>query len=93
MIVADLLYLERFVNVGTRTYSKMSNYIELPRKYRPETEEIYSLEIPLIRLPRQYVECTVANPSAALQKYFMHENGKIVLFAVHPVVFEVSEND
>ena len=93
LTVGDLLYLERFVNVGTRTYSKMSNYTELPRKYRPETEESSSFEIPLIRLPRQCVECTVANPSAALQKYFMHENEKTVSFAVHPVVFEVSEND
>ncbi|UJR17312.1 hypothetical protein I4U23_004207 [Adineta vaga] len=93
LVIPDLIYLERYVNVGTRTYSKMSSYTELPEQYRPETHEIPFFEIQLFTLPRLYVECTVANPSSALYNHFIHNDEMNVSFAVHPVVFEVNKTN
>lgn len=91
--IPSLVYLERRVNVGTRTYSKLAAYSELPEQYRPDTCNPHGFQLPLYVVPRKMIQRTLANPDPVLLEMFMEKVDREVLFAVHPVVHELEGLD
>lgn len=79
------LYLERYVDEGSRTYSPFSHQSEVKQKYQP-TSEIKSFEVPCLSVPREVVTIYLDNPEAKLLNHYIQKDR--VLFPIHPEVFE-----
>jgi hypothetical protein len=86
--LAKYVYLERRANEGTQTYSKMSQYSELPEQYQPRSRHA-TFQVPVISVPRDRVVVFTANPSPALLRKFVHP--KTVSFCVHPAILGDSD--
>ncbi|WP_414473918.1 IucA/IucC family C-terminal-domain containing protein [Microvirga sp. M2] len=76
-----LLYMERYVDEGARTYSPLAGETEASPRYRPE-RGAPSFELVAVNTPRDRVSVFQADPSPGLLQHFVRPQG--VLFAVHP---------
>lgn len=78
------LYLERYVNEGSRTYSTFSHLSEVHPKYQPKSNT-KSFEVFVLEIPKEKVNIYLDNPNSDLLKYYINNN--TVLFPIHPEVF------
>jgi hypothetical protein len=78
-----LLYLDRYRNEGTRTYSRHAGYTEAEERYRPtSTQETFDLDA--AEMPTDRMNVYTANPPSGLSaRYLRNEK---VLFLTHPQV-------
>ncbi|MEZ0171454.1 IucA/IucC family C-terminal-domain containing protein [Microvirga sp. TS319] len=76
-----LLYMERYVDEGARTYSSLAGQTEAAPRYRPE-RDTPAFELVAVDAPRDRVSVFRADPSPGLLQHFVRPQG--VLFAVHP---------
>lgn len=79
--LSDIVYLERYVNEGTRNYSKTSTYNEFDEKYRHDSETS-SFSLPSYIIPKEMVDVHLADPSPEVLRDFIFQDG--VRFCVHP---------
>lgn len=79
--VQRLIYAERWLNGGSRTYSKVSSYTEIEAEFQPQNQ-IASFSLPVAKLSKNNVTIHLANPPTQLLVKYIHEN--TVLFPVHP---------
>ncbi len=86
--VQRLIYSERWLNGGSRTYSKISSYTEIQPKYQPQSE-VNSYSLPQPKLPKEIVHIHTASPNAQLLANYIHE--KTVLFPIHPQFYQNKE--
>lgn len=86
----SLLYLDRYRNEGTRSYSPHAAYSEAGSAYRPASER-ERFELVAYAIPREHVNVYEANPPSALQQPYV--NGDTVVFCVHPQVLEQGADD
>ncbi|PIE67634.1 MAG: hypothetical protein CSA23_03395 [Deltaproteobacteria bacterium] len=90
MPVPDFVYLERYRNEGTRTYSPHAGHTAALPAYRPDNPQPH-FELPLFTLPRNMVKVFTANPPSALADVYLP--GDRVVFAIHPQVIGQCPND
>jgi hypothetical protein len=90
MKIPSLLYLERYRNQGTRTYSSHASYTEAGERYRPDAGHD-AFELPAFALPRSQVLVYTANPPEALSSFYLGEPQ--VFFCIHPQVLETLPQD
>ena len=85
MLTTDmsLVYLDRYRNVGTRSYSAHADYSEVAEQYRPDSH-FPEFEVPAFLLPRDDVRVYTAQPADDLLNYYLP--GDAALFCVHPQV-------
>lgn len=83
--VDTFLYLERYVNEGSRTYSSFSNHSGAKSEYQPSSD-IKSFEVPCLQIPKEKVTIYLDNPSTSLLNHYIQKD--TVLFPIHPEVFE-----
>lgn len=76
-----LLYMERYVDEGAKTYSPLAGQTEAAPRYWAESDEA-SFELVTVNAPRDRVSVFQADPSPGLLARFVRPQG--VLFAVHP---------
>lgn len=76
-----LLYMERYVEEGARTYSPLAGRTEAAPRYRPESA-VPSFDLVTVNVPWDCVSVFQADPAPALLHHFVRPEG--VLFAVHP---------
>ncbi|WP_414474377.1 IucA/IucC family C-terminal-domain containing protein [Microvirga sp. M2] len=76
-----LLYMERYVDEGARTYSPLAGRTEAAPRYRPESDTPW-FDLVTFNAPRDRVSVFQADPAPALLHHFIRPEG--VLFAVHP---------
>jgi hypothetical protein len=88
--IPSFVYLDRYRNDGTRTYSNHAAYTEAHNKYRPDT--IYqSFDLILFEVPYDQMIVYSANPPRELA-YSYIKNHK-VMFAIHPQVLKLCSDD
>ncbi len=84
--IAELSYLERYCNGGTKDYSPHAAYTEALSSYRPESEAP-SFALPTFLIPRKDINLYLANPSESLTQHYLKDDH--VEFCVHPQLFDV----
>ena len=87
---ASLIYLDRYRNEGTRTYSQHADYTEAREKYRPNSKRA-QFDLPVFEVPRKQLKIYTANPSVELAATYLTEDK--TLFCIHPQVLEAHQED
>ena len=86
----SLIYLDRYRNEGTRTYSIHAAYTEAREKYRPDSAR-NQFELPVFEVPRNQLKIYTANPPITLAKTYLSEDK--ALFCIHPQILEAHQDD
>ena len=84
------IYLDRYRNEGTRTYSDQAAYTEARAAYRPDAAGP-GFELPLFEVPRDHMLVFAANPSPALAAAYLQADR--VMFCIHPQILAAMPND
>ena len=79
--VRELLHMERYVDEGARTYSRLAASTEASSRYQPRNPE-RSLELITVLAPRNEVTIVQADPSPSVLDRYL--GAQQVLFPVHP---------
>lgn len=86
----SLIYLDRYRNEGTRTYSEHAGYTEAQEDYRPDSRHSH-FELETFRIPLDQMLTYTANPPAGLQETYLLQD--YVLFCIHPQILEMNRDD
>jgi hypothetical protein len=81
----SLIYLDRYRNEGTRTYSEHAGYTEAQEQYRPNSRHS-AFKLAVFEVPGDQMLTYTANPSSTLVEKYL--GGDRVLFCIHPQVLE-----
>ena len=78
------LYLERYINADSRTYSPFAHQSEGDLKYHPagDTE---SFEVPCLEIPKEKITIYLNKPNSQLLNHYIRK--ETVLFPIHPETF------
>jgi hypothetical protein len=76
-----LVYMERYVDENTRTYSPVASRNEAPQRYQPRSGP-ETFDLVTVSAPRARVSIFQADPAPSLLQHYVHPDE--VLFAVHP---------
>src|SRR5438874_11577310 len=76
-----LLYMERYVDEGTRTYSPFAARSEVESEYQPRSDRP-SFELITVFAPQSQVAIFQADPHRSLLDFYVQ--GEEVRFVVHP---------
>jgi siderophore synthetase component len=85
MQIPPFIYLERYRNEGTRTYSSHAAYTEAKDAYRPDSAQ-ERFELAVFEVPRDRMVVYTASPPADLSHAYLPDDK--VMFAIHPQVLE-----
>src|SRR5204863_10072036 len=86
----SLLYMERYVDEGTRTYSPFAAKSEVAPEFRPRSDWP-SFELITIRVPKEQVSMFQADAQRALCDFYDQQDE--VRFLIHPETWESAEID
>ncbi|MGD2185729.1 MAG: IucA/IucC family protein, partial [Desulfobacterales bacterium] len=89
-MLTSLIYLDRYRNEGTRTYSIHADYTEARETYRPNSEHT-QFDLPVFEVPRNQMKIYTANPSDELATRYLAEDK--ILFCIHPQILEERQDD
>lgn len=78
------LYLERYVDVGSKTYSPFADQTEAEYSYQP-TNPSDTFELPCVIIPKEKVSIFLDDPSRHISNFYIREDD--VLFPIHPEIF------
>jgi hypothetical protein len=90
MKIPSLIYLDRYRNEGTRTYSIHADYTEAQQPYRPDSSDS-QFTLPVFEVPRHQMQVYTANPSLQLSTAYL--TPETCLFCIHPQVLEQHADD
>ena len=89
-MIPSLIYADRYLNEGTRTYSNHSDYTEAQEEYRPNSKHS-QFDLAVFEVPRDQMLIYTANPSTTLaKKYFADDK---ILFCIHPQTLKEQPDD
>jgi hypothetical protein len=74
----DYVDMERYMNAGTQTYSRMAAVTELPAWYQP-ISQVPRFSISLIEVSRSEVQRTLGDPDPRLESVFLRKDRHSVL--------------
>lgn len=80
----SLLYMERYVGLGTKTYSPLAARTEAASAYQPESE-LASFDLVTVTVPREQVSVFQAAPAGHLAEQYLRPEG--IRFAIHPATW------
>ena len=86
----SLIYLDRYRNEGTRTYSEHAGYTEAQEKYRPDSRHSH-FELAVFEVPLDQMLTYTANPPISLVEKYLA--GDHILFCIHPQILETHRDD
>ena len=81
----SLLYLERYVNGGARTYSSVSGINKVNERYQP-TSDNAGFMVPFFEVPRALISQYSDNPINQLADFYAQ--AETVRFPVHPEILD-----
>jgi hypothetical protein len=90
MPIPPLIYLDRYCNEGTRTYSIHADYSEAEVKYRPNADHP-NFEVAVYEVPKKQMLVYRTNPSQTLVSKYLGDNR--VAFCIHPQMLEYGKDD
>ncbi|WP_342628617.1 IucA/IucC family protein [Nguyenibacter vanlangensis] len=79
-----LLSMERYVGLGTKTYSPLAARTEAGPAYQPESG-VASFDLVTVTVPRERVSVFQAAPAGHLAEYYLRPDG--IRFAIHPATW------
>ena len=79
------IYLERYVNEGSRTYSRFAHQSEVDPKYKPESSEAF-FKVLCLELPKEKVTVYLDKTCSQLASHYIQND--TILFPIHPEIFE-----
>src|SRR5439155_20605629 len=85
-----LLYMERYVDEGTRTYSPFAAKSEVAPQFRPRSDRP-SFRLIAVHAPRDQVSIFDAGAQKNLSEFYVRQDE--VLFLIHPETWESTEID
>ncbi len=85
-----LLYMERYVDEGTRTYSPFAAKSEVAPEYQPRSGQP-SFELVAVSVPKSQVAIFQADPKRSLLEFYVRPDG--VRFLIHPETWASPEID
>lgn len=88
--LTSLIYLDRYRNEGTRTYSNQSLYTEAGDQYRHNADHPH-FDLPRWSVPRNRMNLYLANPPAGILDRYVF--GNRVAFPIHPQILEEVPDD
>jgi IucA / IucC family len=89
-MIPSLIYLDRYCNEGTRTYSQHAEYTEAWEAFRPNSKHP-QFDLAAFSVPREYLHIYTANPAMDLESIYLGNAG--VLFCIHPQIMEEHPDD
>ena len=89
-MMPSLVYADRYLNEGTRTYSNHADYTEVREKYRSNSSHP-QFELVVYEVPRDQMLVYTANPSIGLSAKYLA--GDKIFFCIHPQVLEAKPDD
>jgi len=92
IMIPSLLYLDRYRNEGTRTYSEHAGYTEAHEKYRPYSKHP-QFELAVFEVPRDEMLVYTANPYRELETVYLAADAGKILFCIHPQILEEHRDD
>src|SRR5210317_1200292 len=84
-MIPSLIYAERYLNEGTRTYSRYADYTEAREEYRPDSIHP-SFACPVFEVPRLEMNVYTAYPPPRLAEAYLGE--ETVPFCIHPQILQ-----
>lgn len=90
MKIPSLIYLDRYRNEDTRTYSRHAAYTEAAKRYRPDAPHS-RFQLAAFEVPANRMIVYTANPPRALASTYLGRSH--VLFCIHPQVLEACKDD
>jgi len=88
--IPEFIYLERYRNEGTRTYSSHAAITEAADAYRPDSPK-ERFELHLFEVPREQMLVYTAKPPAELAGSYL--DGDKAMFAIHPQVLATCSDE
>src|SRR5205085_10564088 len=85
-----LLYMERYVDEGTRTYSAFAAKSEVAPEFQPRSDRP-SFELITVRAPKEQVSMFQVDTQQGLWDFYVQQDE--VRFLVHPETWESAEID
>src|SRR5438132_733424 len=85
-----LLYLERYVNKGSRTYSPFASFTEVHERYRPDSPHA-TFALPSLNIPREHLALYANHPSPDLKTRYL--SGNALPFFMHPELYEQEDEN
>jgi len=79
------IYLERYVNEGSRTYSALSERFDGNEKYHP-VHGVRAFRVPCIQVPKEKVAIFLDSPNTQLLNRYIQED--TILMPIHPEIFK-----
>ena len=89
-MIKSLLYLDRYRNEGTRTYSRHADYTEALEIYQPNSKHSH-FDLSVFEVPVSQLKIYTANPSIELSNIYIGD--ETALFCIHPQVLENYPDD
>ena len=89
-MIPSLIYVERYLNEGTRTYSRYADYTEAREDYRPDSIHP-SFACPVFEVPRLEMNVYTAYPPPRLAEAYLGE--ETVPFCIHPQILAENPDD
>lgn len=89
-MIPSFIYLDRYRNEGTRTYSLHASYTEAEERYQPTAPDA-GFDLPSFLVPTSEVQIYRANPSVEVEANYLR--GERALFFVHPQVLKGHRDD
>lgn len=86
----EFVYLDRYRNEGTRTYSKHSEYSECKAEFKPTSRQ-KDFNLITFEVPREHLLIYTANPHHEIRNTYLRDEGAV--FCIHPQVLEEYSED
>ena len=86
----ELIYADRYLNEGTRTYSKHASYTDAQVKYRPNSR-YPGFDMIVYKVPRDQMNIYTSNPPIKLSNKYLGADK--ILFCIHPQTFKENQDD
>lgn len=87
---SSYLYMERYVNKGSRNYSSFSQVLDMSPQYQSVSPQA-NFEICSIQIPKEKISLYLDNPHTQLQNYYIRNDH--VIFCIHPEIFKDEKID
>src|SRR5437867_378417 len=90
LVLAKYIYFERRMGGETQTYSKLSNYSELPFQYQFKSNHT-DIQIPVFSMDINKAKIFIDNPDKMIMNKYIHD--KTISMCIHPAVIETKKLD
>lgn len=86
--IKSYLYLERYTNLGSKTYSPFANQADVDDFYQPINPQS-TFEVPCLMIPTGKETIYLNQPNKQIESLYIHND--LIVFPIHPQIFQDSQ--